>query len=99
MTLTFVPLLQIQRDLYDLPRNMERFNAYLATMKDPVTGDLKLPLVAMNPMGKEHVPALLDEWIARGADDISARAVGEAAARLQSIPGEFQVGLVIADDA
>jgi hypothetical protein len=55
MKLTFVPLLQTQRELYDLPRNMERFNAYLATMKDPTTGDLKLPLVAMNPMGKEHV--------------------------------------------
>jgi hypothetical protein len=99
MTLTFVPLLQIQRDLYDLPRNMERFNAYLATMKDPDTGDLKYPLVAMNPMGKEHVSALLDEWIALGADDISARAVADAATRLQPVRGEFQVGLVIADDA
>jgi len=99
MTLTFVPLLRIQRELYDLPRNMERFNAYLETMKDPSTGELKLPLVAMNPMGKEHVPALLDEWIALGADDIAARAVADAATRLQRAPGEFQVGLVIADDA
>src|SRR3954468_25046485 len=99
MTLTFVPLLQIQRDLYDLPRNMERFNAYLATMKDSVTGDLKLPLVAMNPMGKEHVPALLDQWIALRADELAAGAVADAAAGLQSVPGKFQVGLVIADDA
>ena len=58
MTLTYVPLLKIQRDLYDLPRNMERFKAYIATMTDPVTNDLKYPLVLMNPMGKEHVPVL-----------------------------------------
>jgi len=99
MKLTFVRLLQIQRDLYGLPRNMERFRAYLATMTDPATGDLKLPLVAMNPMGKEHVPALLDEWIALGADDLAARAVAEAAIQLDRVGGEFQVGLVMADDA
>src|SRR4051812_31337259 len=99
MTLIFVPLLQIQRDLYDLPRNMERFNAYLATMKDPSTGDLKYPLVAMNPMGKEHVPALLDQWIGFGSEETAARAVADAATRLQTVSGQFQVGLVIADDA
>jgi len=98
MTLTYVPLLQIQRNLYDLPRNMERFRAYLATMTDASTGDLKLPLVAMNPMGKEHVPELLDAWMALGADEIAATAVREADARLRDVAGEFRVGLVIADD-
>ena len=68
-------------------------------MTDAATGDLKLPLVAMNPMGKEHAPALLDEWIALGADEIAAHAVADAATRLEPVPGEFQVGLVIADDA
>jgi hypothetical protein len=98
MTLTFVPLLQIQRNLYDLPRNMERFHAYLALMTDATTGDLKLPLVAMNPMAKEHVPALLDEWLAIGADEIAAKAVSDADVRLRDVAGEFRVGLVIADD-
>jgi len=98
MTLTFVPLLQIQRDLYALPRNMERFSAYIETMTDASTNDLKLPLVAMNPMGKEHVATLLDEWMALGADDIGARAVADAEIRLQDVSGEFRVGLVIADD-
>lgn len=32
MKLEFVPLLQVQRDLYRLPRGMERFRAYLQTM-------------------------------------------------------------------
>ena len=40
MTLTFVPLLQVQRDLYGLPRGMERFREYIRTMTDAATGDL-----------------------------------------------------------
>jgi hypothetical protein len=99
MRLTFVPLLQVQRDLYALPRGIERFHAYIRTMVDPSSGDLKLPLVAMNPMGKEHVPALLDEWLALGADDIASRAVADAAARLSHVPGDLRIALVISDDA
>jgi hypothetical protein len=98
MHLQFVPLLKIQRELYDLPRDMTRFRAYIATMTDPSSGDLKYPLVAMNPMGKEHVPALLDQWIALDAEGIAARAVDDASGRLHDVPGQFQVGLVISDD-
>ena len=47
---------------------MERFREYIKTMTDPETGDLALPLVAMNPMGKDHVPALIDEYLALGAE-------------------------------
>jgi hypothetical protein len=95
--LSFLPLLQIQRDLYALPRGMERFREYLKTMTDPETGDLALPLVAMNPMGKEHIPALIDEYIALGAE-----AIAEAACRVASLdaPGdrEYKVALVVSDD-
>lgn len=31
MKLEYVPLLQMQRDLYDIPRGTERFRKYLAT--------------------------------------------------------------------
>jgi hypothetical protein len=98
MKLEYVPLLQVQRDLYSLPHGMERFQADLATMVDPETRDLKLPLVAMNPMGKEHVPALLDEYLAFDADGLAARAIAEAEAQLAHVPGEFKVTLVISDD-
>jgi hypothetical protein len=70
MELEFVPLLRIHRDLYRMPRGMERFRAYLKTMVDAETGDLALPLIAMNPMGKDHVPALLDTLLELQADDI-----------------------------
>ena len=99
MKLEYVPLLQVQRELYSLPRGMERFQAYLATMVDPETRDLKLPLVAMNPMGKEHVPALLDEYLALEAEATVARAVAAAETQLAQVPGEFKVTLVISDDA
>jgi hypothetical protein len=104
MTLTFVPLLQVQRDLYALPRGMERFREYIRTMTDEATGDLALPLVAMNPMGKDHVPALIDEYLALGAETIASRAVVDAAGVDAAGGGKpsglppFKVGLVVSDD-
>ena len=99
MKLEFVPLLQVQRDLYRLPRGMERFRAYLKTMIDPETNDLKLPLSAMNPMAKDHAPALLDRNLALDADGVAARAVAEAESRLSNVVGEFKVTLLIVDDS
>jgi hypothetical protein len=99
MKLEFAPLLQVQRNLYRLPRGMERFRAYLQTMVDPETKDIQLPLSPMNPMGKDHVPALLDEYLAFDADGLAARAVADAESRLSNVEGEFKVALVIVDDA
>jgi hypothetical protein len=52
----------------------------------------------MNPMGKEHVTALLDALLALDADGIAAGAVAEASARLADEPGDFKATLVIVDD-
>jgi hypothetical protein len=95
MTLTFVPLLRVQRELYAMPRGMERFREYIRTMTDAETGDLALPLVAMNPMGKDHVPALIDDYLALGAEEIAEEAVNAAAAKAAA---DFKVGLVVSDD-
>ena len=99
MKLSFLPLLQIQRDLYALPRGMERFREYIKTMTDPETGDLALPLVAMNPMGKDHIPVLIDEYIALGAEQIAVDAIEDARSRV-SAPSdrEYKVALVVSDD-
>ena len=99
MKLSFLPLLQIQRDLYAMPRGIERFREYIKTMTDPETGDLALPLVAMNPMGKDHVSALIDEYIALGSVRIASDSVDEATAKaLASQTKEYKVGLVVSDD-
>src|SRR4029079_18068095 len=98
MNLTYVPLLRTQRELYETPRGFERFREYIAAMVDPETKDLKVPLVSMNPMGREHVPALLDRYLAMDADGIAGAATSEAAGHLEDVPGTFRVVTVLADD-
>ncbi len=99
MELEFVPLLGIQRELYRLPRGRERFEAYLRTMVDPRTGDLELPLVDMNPMGKEHLPLLVDRLLELDAEAVGAAAMAAAQPATADVAGSFRVGLVVADDA
>ena len=99
MKLEYVPMLAVQRDLYRIPRGSGRFGEYLQTMLDPDTGDLRLPLTAMNPMAKDHVPRYIDLLQAIGAEEIGARAAEEAEAQLGDEPGRYRVGLVVADDA
>ena len=97
MSIEHVPLLQIQRELYRLPRGRERFQAYLQTMVQPDGRTLKLPpLVAMNPMGKEHLPTRLDGWLAIDAEGVAARVA--AAIATEAGLGPMNLGLVIADD-
>jgi hypothetical protein len=67
-------------------------------MIDARTGDLALPLVPMNPMGREHVPALLDGYIASAADERAEAAVAAASGRYDEVVTTFRAGLVIADD-
>jgi hypothetical protein len=99
MKLEFVPMLGIQRELYRIPRGSGRFREYLQTMLDPVSGDLRLPLTMMNPMAKDHVPRYIDLLQAMGAEEAAAMAVGDALAKLGEEPGQYRVGLVVADDA
>ena len=99
MNLEYVPLLQVQREASRPAARPERFRQYLRTIKAPEGNSLELPsLIAMNPMGKEHVTALLDELLALDADGIAARATAEASARLEETPGDCKITLVIADD-
>lgn len=95
MKLSLLPLLHIQRDLYAMPRGRERFNEYIKTMTDPETGDLALPLVAMNPMGKEHVAVLIDQYIALGAEQIAEEAIDGVTTDFHR---DYKVSLVVSDD-
>lgn len=99
MKVEIFPLLEKQRELYRIPRGMERFHSYLREMIDPQSRDLRLPLSAMNPMGKDHIPALLDQLITLGAERAAAQAIAEAAQRLRDIPGDYRLALVLSDDA
>ena len=98
MAVTVLPLLQTQRDLQAIPRGMDRFRAYIATL----TGggdDLALPLTALNPMGKEHVAQHLDALLALGAEAVAAEAIAGSEAQLPPFAQPLQVALVAVDDA
>jgi len=106
MNLDYVPLLRVMREIQSIPRGqppdfngMRRFRQYLRTIfPHDESADQLLPLLAMNPMGKDHVTALLDALLAMDADDVGAKAASEASAALPDVPGEFKIALVVADD-
>ena len=99
MKFEYVPLLRIQRDLQELPRDYKRFKQYLDTIFKHDTLGIELPpLVAMNPMGKDHVTRLLDEFLALDADTIAGEAACEASRHLVDEPWDIKAGLVISDD-
>jgi hypothetical protein len=99
MKLNYTPLLLIQRKLQGIPRGMGRFRHYLRTMLSADGNDVELaPLVAINPMARDHVTALLDTLLAMDADALGAQAAAEAAAELNHVPGEWSVGMVVVDD-
>jgi hypothetical protein len=99
MNIEYVPLLSVARNLQAMPRGMPRFRKYLRAIGGDEPGKLALPpLVAMNPMGREHVSALLDELLAIDADGIAAGVVAEVLPELADEPGDFRAALVVADD-
>ena len=85
MSLSHTPLLQIQRDLFNLPRGWVRFERYLERMIGG-TQEMILPLAVLNPMGKAHVARKLDRLLELNAESIAAEAIEEAVERLKPIP-------------
>ena len=99
MKIDFVPLLQLQRDLYNLPPGQARFQAYLDTLLNADGSDAELlPMAAMNPMGKAHVSAMLDALIAIDAEAIAAAAIAATLSQFDDVASTFQLGLVVVDD-
>ncbi len=92
------PLLATQLEIYQTARGPARFKEYLDTLRDD-SGDMELPLSLMNPMAKAHVPKLLEDYLALGADTIVATAIADCVAQHQAIAGDFKVALVLVDDA
>lgn len=99
MNLEWVPLLEVQRDLQRLPRGMERFREYLRVMLNEDGDNLRLPpLVAMNPMGRDHVAAVVDALLALDAESVAREALTQALPRIADVSGEYKVGFAVADD-
>ena len=91
MNLSYVPILQLQRDLYEMPRDRARFDAYIKLIANDEGDDMALlPLVIANPMAKEHVNDDLDVLLAMDADGIGERTAHEISSQLlPEAPGTF----------
>jgi hypothetical protein len=98
MNLTDVPLLEQERDQYRRPRDYKRFKAYLHLTLDFEKARVKLPLLGMNPMAREHVAEFLDALLALDADGVGERAMREAEPHVADVPGSYRVALVVHDD-
>ncbi|MEZ6139800.1 MAG: hypothetical protein R3B84_04435 [Zavarzinella sp.] len=97
MALQYIPLLQQQRELLQLPPGRDRFEEYLRTISsDGQTIDFP-PLTMFNPMAKDHVAALLDEYIALGADEIGSEILNQFR-HIDSRSLQINVALVVVDD-
>ncbi|MBA3943546.1 MAG: hypothetical protein H0X37_03180 [Herpetosiphonaceae bacterium] len=97
MQLELLPLLHVQRELYTIPLGWTRFHTYIETMTGG-TDDIILPLVGMNPMGNEHISALLDTLIGFDAEAVATAALTEAVQRLTTVDRQFRVALIVSDD-
>lgn len=100
MNVELIPLLELARELYAVPHGRKRFEQYLRTMINERRDELRLaPLVIMNPMAREHVTALIGNLLAIEAEGVAADAIRAALPSLAETPGDFRLGLVVADDA
>lgn len=99
MPVEHVPLLHIQFDLQQMPRDMTRFQAYLETLTNDDRSDVRyMPLVGMNPMGREHVTERVQAYLALDADAIAAEAVASVDREFGGFGQSLQHGLVVMDD-
>jgi len=81
-----------------MPRDMERFHAYLAKVKNGPEGEIFAPIIAANPMAKPHMLAYADALLALDADRVLADACAEAERRLAKSPLATKVSLTPVDD-
>lgn len=94
-----VPLLSILYDLYQQPRDMARFQAYLDVLLNEQKDDAELlPIVMANPMGREHLVDYIGQLLAFDAESIAQQAIDEAAQTL-TIEHDYRHGLTVLDDA
>jgi hypothetical protein len=99
MNLTFVPLLETIRVLYLQPRDLNRFRNYLRMVKTADGTDLEfVPLVALNPMAKDHVLNVVNQLIAIEAERIARNCVEELLPCFRECPVDYRVGITVVDD-
>ncbi len=99
MKVDYVPLLERMREFYRMPRAPERFQEFLRIGLTPDRQDVALPpFLSLNPMAREHVSALIDDYLALDGDRIAAESAASLLPRLAEFPGRCRLALTVLDD-
>ncbi len=94
----YIPLLHHLEALYQMPRNIERFERYVRSFLNESGEDVDIPpLVVANPMAKEHALGYVRGLLEMGAEEIAKAATQEAESRLPK--ADLKVSLMVLDDA
>jgi len=97
----YVPQLAILRELYQKPRDMERFRWYLQKTLGPGEDgelDVVIPMLAANPMGREHCLAAVEALLAIDADQAARQAAAEALPYFADIDVAVKLSVTLLDD-
>ncbi len=100
MTFESSPIIEKMLELYQKPRNFDRFQDYLGILQGVTKGDLAIPISGFNPMAKEHVVEKLLELKAINAEQIIADTISELNKKgIKEGNGKvFKLSLTLADD-
>ena len=101
MNIKYISTLPVLRELYEKPRDMNRFNWYVEQMtgvNEAGKVDVVMPITAANPMGREHCLAAVNALMAFDADGVAAAAAQEAAQRLAQVEQRARVYINVIDD-
>lgn len=100
MVFELVPILKKMRELYRLPRDLNRFEEFLNTLVDSSDSDIQIPIIGYNPMAKEHILDRLQELIGMNAEQTASEALETLNKKYISVHSDqrFQVFIILSDD-
>lgn len=100
MVFELVPILNKMRELYRLPRDLNRFEEFLNTLVESSDSDIQIPIIGYNPMAKEHILDRLQELISMNAEKTASEALVKLNKKYISVHSDqkFQVFIILSDD-
>ena len=101
MTFELLPIIDKMLEIYQKPRNFDRFQDYLSLLQGETKGDLAVPISGFNPMAKEHVVEKLLELKDLKAEHIIEETIFELNKSdiLREAKNDiFKVSLTLSDD-
>ncbi|MBV7334322.1 hypothetical protein KFU94_40025 [Chloroflexi bacterium TSY] len=101
MDINYIPTLQVLQELYEKPRDMDRFQWYLRQMlgeNEEGEQDVVLPIAAANPMGREHCLAAVNALIEIGAEAVAQQSFEEASYSFADLPQTVHAVINLLDD-